>query len=121
MSVKLFINSVRSAGRGLARVFKNEQNFRIQVAIAGIVLALSFVFHLKKWEFITVLLLILIVLLMEIINTALEFFTDLLKPRLHHYAKATKDVMAAAVMLTSFFAALIGLIIFIPHFINLVK
>jgi undecaprenol kinase len=61
------------------------------------------------------------VLAMELLNTALEYFTDLLKPRLHHYVLVIKDTMAAAVLITSLGALIIGLIIFIPHFIRLIK
>jgi diacylglycerol kinase len=56
---------------------------------------------------------------MELLNTALEYFTDLLKPRLHHYVSLIKDIMAAAVLLTALGSAVIGLIIFLPHFIKL--
>jgi diacylglycerol kinase len=54
---------------------------------------------------------------MELLNTALEYFTDLLKPRLNHYVKLVKETMAAAVLVTALTAVVVGLMIFIPHFI----
>jgi diacylglycerol kinase len=37
------------------------------------------------------------------------------KPRVHPYAKVVKDIMAGAVLVSSFFALLIGFIIFFPR------
>lgn len=121
MSIMRLIKSFTDALRGLKLVFKSEQNFRIQV-IAGIfVFVAVFYFRLRAWEAILIILLILLVLLVEILNTAFEYFSDLLKPRLHHYVYVVKDVMAGAVLLTSIAALVIGVIIFLPHFINLFK
>jgi diacylglycerol kinase len=51
----------------------------------------------------------------EFINTALEAIVDLASPRHHLLAKVGKDVGAAAVLISSIFAALIGvLLLFIP-------
>lgn len=121
MSGKRLFDSFRDAGRGLKHVFVNEQNFRIQIVMSVVVLILAFYFPLRTWELILVILLILLVLIMEILNTALEKFNDLLKPRLHHYVRVTKDIMAGGVFLTSMVALIIGLIIFIPHLVDLFK
>jgi len=114
-----FIKSTKDALRGLRVVFKNEQNFRIQILVGLLVVILAFMFPLKIWEIILLILLLVQVLVMELLNTALEYFTDLLKPRLHHYVSLIKDIMAAAVLLTALGSAVIGLIIFLPHFIKL--
>lgn len=116
-----FIKSFADAGRGLKFVFKSEQNFRLQVAVGILVLAAAVLFSLRVWETILLILLILLVLLIEILNTAIEYFSDLLKPRLHHYVYVIKDMMAGAVLLTSSVALIVGVIIFLPHFINLFK
>lgn len=121
ISVTKFFKSTTSACRGLSSVFKTEQNFRIQVYIAVLVVLLSTYFSITKFEWMIVLLLIMLVLLTEIVNTAIEKFNDLLKPRLHHYVYAIKNIMAGAVMLVSTISFVIGLIIFIPYFINLLK
>jgi len=121
MSFKNLIKSLSAAGRGLKHTFKTEQNFRLQILAAILVLLATLIFPLKNWEFILVILLTTLVLTMELLNTALEYFTDLLKPRLHHYVLAIKDIMAAAVLVTSLGALIIGSIIFLPHFIGLFK
>lgn len=114
-SLKRLLISFKTAFEGLVFVFKTEPNFRLQILLAIFALFLSYIFQLRVHEWIVVILLIMIVLVMEILNTALEQFTDLLKPRLHHYVKAIKDIMAAAVVVTAFGALLVGIIIFWPY------
>lgn len=60
----------------------------------------------------------LLVFLMEISNSAVERITDLFKPRINTYVKEIKDIMAAAVMLSSFGAVLVGLLVFGPYLIH---
>lgn len=115
------MDSFYNAGRGLKQVFKTEQNFRLQVAAGIVVIGLIIYFPLKIWEIVVVVLLMAAVLTMELLNTALEYFTDLLKPRLHHYVSTIKDIMAAAVLVTALSALIVGLIIFLPYFLVLVR
>lgn len=121
MSPKRLFNSFKDAGRGLKYAFLHEQNFRIQIFLALIVVILTLIFPLKAWEIILLILLTITVLTVELLNTALEYFADLLKPRLHHYVSIVKDIMAGAVLISSLGALAIGLIVFLPHFIGLLK
>lgn len=115
MSLRRLLNSFIDAARGLKHVFKSEQNFRIQVLFGILVLGAAFYFPLRNWEVIVLVLLVLLVLLVEILNTVFEYFSDLLKPRLHHYVGVIKDVMAGAVLLTSVVALVVGVMIFYPY------
>ncbi len=120
-SLKRLLSSFKTAFEGLFFVFKTEPNFRLQIIFGFTAIFLSYIFELRRSEWIIIILLISMVLMMEIFNTALEQFTDLLKPRLHHYVKAVKDVMAAAVFVTSLGALIIGIIIFWPHVVNVIN
>jgi len=51
---------------------------------------------------------------MEMINTAIEKYIDLLTPEYHAVAGKVKDIAAGAVLISAFFAAIVGLIIFVP-------
>lgn len=119
--MKRFVHSVQDAGRGLAYVFKKERNFRIQTLFAILVILVIFLFPLKVWEIIVIILLTVMVLTVELLNTAMENFTDLFKPRVHPYVGVIKDIMAAAVLLTSVAALIIGSIILWPHLVSLLK
>jgi diacylglycerol kinase len=52
----------------------------------------------------------------EAINTAIEIDIDLTSPEYHPFARDTKDVAAAAVLLSAVTVVIIGLIIFLPKF-----
>jgi len=120
-SIKRLLLSFKTAFEGLIFVFKSEPNFRLQILFATLALFLAYIFQLRTYEWIVVIILIGMVLVMEILNTALEQFTDLLKPRLHHYVKAIKDIMAASVFMTAIGAFIVGMIIFWPHFFAIIN
>ncbi|HRY36943.1 MAG TPA: diacylglycerol kinase family protein [Candidatus Magasanikbacteria bacterium] len=120
-SLKRLFSSFKTALEGLIFVFRTEPNFRLQILLGFVTIFLSYIFELRRSEWIIIVLLISMVLVMEIFNTALEQFTDLLKPRLHHYVKAVKDVMAAAVFMTALGALIVGIIIFWPHMASLIN
>ncbi len=110
--LKAFIKSMRYAFRGLRLLFSREQNFRIEVFVGLAVIALTIALPLDIWEKILLILMVSAVLVLEILNTIFERISDILKPRLHPVVKEIKDMMAAAVLITSITAAVIGLIIF---------
>lgn len=120
-SLKRIFSSFKTAFEGLVFVFRNEPNFRLQILFGIFALFLAYIFKIRTSEWVVVILLIIMVLVMEILNTALEQFTDLLKPRLHHYVKAIKDVMAAAVLTMAFGALLVGIIIFWPYLSTVIQ
>lgn len=119
MSAKKFLQSFRDAYEGIRYAFDNEHNFRFQLFVALAVLFLTIFLPLRGSELLLVVVMVFMVLVMELLNTAIERFIDLLKPRLHHYAKSVKDLMAGAVFLTSLAALIVGIIIFAPHIVRL--
>lgn len=115
MNLGRLARSFGNAWQGIKYVFKNEQNFRVQIAAAIVVLVAGVVLRLDRAEFILILFLIIAVIVLELINSAVEKFADLLKPRLSHQIGVVKDIMAAMVFLAAFGSLVIGLIIFWPH------
>ena len=97
--------------QGLRFAWKSQRNFRLEVYIAA--LAVGMALWLRV-ELVPVLLLIALVLGLELANTALEAVVDLASPNFHPLAKVAKDVAAAAVLVVSLLAALIGLVMFVP-------
>lgn len=113
--------SFKDALRGLIYVFKTEQNFRVQTVCAVLLLIISCYFPLYKSERIILVLLAGLVLIMELLNTVLEHFVDVLVPRLHVPVGIIKDIMAGAVFVTSLLALSIGSAILLPYFLSLAK
>jgi diacylglycerol kinase len=110
--------SATYAFHGLIYAFKNERNFQIECGVAFLVILAALFFGLSQVEITILLVVIVIVLGMELINTALERVIDMLKPRVHPYARIVKDVMAGAVLLTAFSSVIIGLLVFLPYLLT---
>jgi diacylglycerol kinase len=115
ISMKRLFKSFTYAFRGLVKTFREEQNLRIQTTIAAGVAIAAWYLDVSRLEWCILILTIGMVILAEIINTAIELVTDVLKPRINGYVKIIKDVMAAAVMMSSIAAVIIGIIIFWPY------
>ena len=115
IKIKRLIKSFKYAFKGFVKVYKEEQNLRIQSVIALCSIILGAFLGIDRLEWMALFFVILAVLLAEIMNSAVERITDVLKPRIDKYVKEIKDIMAAAVMLASISAIIVGFIIFIPY------
>ncbi len=116
---RTFKGSVKNCLDGISYVTKNEKNFKREIALGIIALILSYILKIDKIEFIIILTMICLVLTAEIINTAIERAVDLVTKEYHELARIAKDVSAGSVLVTSIFALIIGIIIFIPKIITL--
>lgn len=121
MSPRQFLKSLSYAVHGIRRVWQEEQNFRIQVGFAAVVVVAMFALHLGTAEKAILTLAAVMVLVLELLNSAIERVMDMLKPRLHHYVEEIKDVTAAVVLVAALGAALIGVLIFWPYLVSLMS
>ena len=110
-----FRKSLQHAWNGLKYAISYERNFQIEIAIAAFVIASIFILGVKNWEAIVLILMIMWVMITELTNTVVERVVDILKPRLHPYARLIKDIMAAVVLISCSAAIVIGTIIFWPY------
>lgn len=118
VSLRSLKKSFRYAVKGLQYATMHEQNFRIQLFMAFVVIVLMVFVGVKPWEAVALIFVIIAVLILELVNTVLEQFLDLLKPRMHPYSEVIKDMMAAAVLLSSLGSFAVGIIIFYPYIID---
>ena len=100
--------------RGLA-VFARQPNARIHIAAAVLVTALCWWLQIDVLEWLFIILAIAVVLAAEALNTALEYVVDLASPEWHPLARDAKDVAAAAVLICSIGAAIIGVMVLMPY------
>lgn len=103
-----------NAFRGMYIVWKTTRHLFVHILTALAVLILGFYFRISSIEWMALVFAIGFVLVSEVFNTAIEIDIDLTSPEYHPYARDTKDVAAAAVLLSVFVAIIIGLIIFLP-------
>lgn len=114
--MRRLIQSFRSAIRGLLRAFHHERTFQFMVVSALVVCILMSTVPLSRSEQLVLLLMTGLLLVLELMNTMVERLVDLLKPRLSEYVRDVKDFMAASVFVAAVFAAIIGVMIFLPYF-----
>jgi diacylglycerol kinase len=112
---KVLKQSFIYAKKGFWYVFKNEQNFRLQILISFVMICLMLFLKVSKKEFVLLIIIIMNVLALEMINTAMEKLVDMLKPRIHFYAEIVKNIMAAVVLTVSIGAVIIGTIVLWPY------
>lgn len=114
---KRLTNSFKYAFQGLKQAYKGEQNLKIHTLMAIFVLIFGFFLKISYMEWLACLILIAMVIMAELFNTALEYVVDLASPNIHPLAKAAKDTASSAVLFSAIIAAIIGLVIFIPKII----
>ncbi len=111
---KLF-KSFHYAFCGFKEVILKEQSFRIQLAIAFLIMLFAVLLGISVLEFVVLLMAIIIVLALELVNSVFERIVDIINPEFHPKVRAIKDISAGVVLLASIGAAIIGLLIFLPY------
>jgi diacylglycerol kinase len=118
-SLSARLKSFRYAAQGFVYIVRYEHNARIHLFISGVVLIMGFLLHIKRLEWVLVILCMGFVLAAEMVNTALEKLSDFVSPQKNEKIRVIKDISAAMVLLSSFIAMIAGLIIFVPYLWNL--
>lgn len=121
LSLKQLNHSLRYAFKGFRFVFTHEQNFRIQIFVALLVLIAMVYFRVTGIHAVMLIFSIVSVLVLEVVNSVFEHLIDLLKPRLHYVVGEIKNMMAAAVLLASVSAVIVGTIIFWPYLLGIIQ
>ncbi|MFO7612725.1 MAG: diacylglycerol kinase family protein [Clostridia bacterium] len=113
------IKSFRDAVKGIIYIFMTQRNFRIQAICFLLVLFAALLLQLSLSETAIVVFAGGMVLVGEMVNTGLEKLVDLIKPDYHPLVRTIKDISAGVVLISSFLAVIIGVIIFLPKIIEL--
>ena len=95
-------------------MLKTQHNSWIQAGIAVIAIVLGFYLDISRVEWLFIIMATGLVLMAEIINTAIETMVDLLSPEKNEKAGRIKDLAAGSVLLASIMALAVGIIIFLP-------
>ncbi len=86
-----------------------------------LVIIFGIVFKINITEWIICITLFGLVISLELINTAIEIVVDMITLEKNEKAKKAKDISASAVLISALSSAIIGLIIFIPKLLTLLK
>ncbi len=115
------IRSFRHAIEGIAIILRTQHNAWIHAIATVVVCIAGSWFGLARSEWCLVVLAIISVWTAEALNTALELLADVASPTFHPMVKKAKDVAAGAVLITALGSAIIGVLVFGPHLLNLLE
>jgi diacylglycerol kinase len=116
--MKTFIKSVDFALQGMTQFFSKQRNAKLQTVMGITAITLGFIVSISPYQWLLVLFCIGLVISLEMINSAIEIFCDMVTTDFHPKIKIIKDVAAGAVLVASLASLVIGLIIFIPALTN---
>lgn len=110
--------ALRSFGYALAGLIwlaRSQRNARIHLFAAIAAIAAGIVTGLDRIEWAFVVLAIGLVFAAEAFNTAVEHLSDRITTQTDDHIRRAKDVAAAAVLVSAIATAIIGALVFLPH------
>ncbi len=99
---------------GIRTFFKEEHNAYVHLVAAIVAIGLGFYFGIDRTEWVLIILCIGLVFAAEVFNTSIEALANHVEPNWDKGIEKVKDLAAAAVLIVSIMALLVGLIIFLP-------
>lgn len=112
------IKSVQYAAKGGWILLTTEHSIIAQFSIAMIMTFIGFLVHLTSTEWMFQLFAIGLVMVAEAANTSIEYICDFIHPEHHKKIGFIKDIAAGIPFIAAIFAIIIGLIIYVPKFMN---
>jgi len=109
-----FFSSFRFALSGIIMAVKKERNLKIHFSAAIIVILLGIYYRVSAINWLFLAIAMGLVIVMEMMNTAIERVVDLVTKEFHPLAKEAKDISAGAVLIAAIISVIIGIIIFLP-------
>ena len=120
-SIKERLHSFVYAFNGLKLFFTREHNVRIHLVVAIITIGMGFFVGVSPMEWVAIALTIGVVLAAEAVNTAVEYLCNFVSQQKDQRIKEIKDVAAGAVLLCAMAAVVVGLIIFLPYWVEMIR
>ena len=106
------------AFQGIFKTIRTERNIKIHCAAAILVTIFGIWLQISKTEWMICFILFGLILALELVDTAVEATVDLFTEERKPLAKKAKDAAAGAVLIVAIFAAVIGILIFIPKLLD---
>jgi diacylglycerol kinase (ATP) len=111
---KNWIESANVAIEGIIYAVKTERHMRYHLLAAVFVLILSLVLNISRIEFTLLCTAIILVIITELLNTAIETTVDMISEEFHPKAKLAKDIAAGVVLVASLGALMLAYLVLYP-------
>lgn len=115
MKSRNLMDSFNYAFQGIIYALKTQRNMQIHVFATIVVLLISLFVHLNRLELVLLIATISMVLVTEMINTAIEAAIDLMTDQYNIFAKIAKNVAAGAVLIAAINAVVVAYLLFFQH------
>jgi len=115
-----FREALNHAWKGIRITFGSERNLKVQLVVYVLAVIVAVLLQLSWLEIGVVLMAATLIVVLEMINTAVEHFSDLVEPTYHATVRRIKDITAGAVLIASIIAVIVGLLLFGPPLLLLV-
>jgi diacylglycerol kinase (ATP) len=112
------LESFSNAVNGIFEAFYQEKNFKIHLFFALSIIFASLFVSFSSLEFIIILILIGLVFISEMFNTAIEILSDKVDSNEDDRIRLVKDISAGAVLISTLLSVIVGLIIFSKKFFS---
>lgn len=112
---KKFSFGLKFALKGILFFFLKERNAKIHLFAAILVVCAGIYFELKLAEWLWIALSVALVLIAEMLNSAIELLCDLTTREHNEKAGRLKDISAGAVLIAAIFSLIVAVIIFWPR------
>ena len=115
--LRRLINALGYSRDGLAAAWKHEAAFREEVLLAAVAIPLGLWLGQGGIEKALLVGSILLVLIVELLNSAVEAVVDRVSDEHHELSGRAKDIGSAAVLLTLALAAIVWALVLVPHYL----
>ena len=109
--LRRLISATRNSFAGFAEAVRHEDAFRMELLLAAVLLPLAFFMNVSFLERAMLVGSVLMVLVVELLNSAIEATVDRISFENHRLAKRAKDIGSAAVLVALLNAGVIWLLI----------
>ncbi len=116
--VAAFLHSFSFAGQGVWHAVRTQRNMRVHLTAAALAVIAGVALRISAAAWAAITLAIGLVLITEILNTAIEAVIDLHTSEYHPLAKIAKDGAAGAVLVASLTAVGVAIAVFIPRLLS---
>lgn len=118
-SFKRFLNSIKYSVDGLKYAYRNEQSLWLHGMGSLLIIALGLIFRITFIRWAILIIASVVVMAIELLNTAIEATVDMITKDYHPLAKIAKDCGSAAGGVAGVMLAIISVVIFMPYIIAL--
>lgn len=118
MEKRTLAESFNTAIEGIIYTIKSQRNMKLHFLIAMVIVLLAIFLNIGKIETILLAIVIALVLIAEMFNTAVEKIIDLITPDFHPLARIVKDITAGCVLIATLNSIIVGYLVFSKYLID---